>query len=136
MSHPPVSVVVAAAILDGTPPRLLAAQRAYPAALAGRWELPGGKVGAGEDEIEALVRECREELDVEVVVLDRVGADTPTVGGTGTLRVWWARLRDGEPQPLEHAALRWLGRDELDAVAWLDADEPVVAAIRAGWPPT
>jgi 8-oxo-dGTP diphosphatase len=131
-----VTTVVAAAILDGEPLRLLAAQRAYPAALAGQWELPGGKVGDGEEETAALVRECREELGVEVVLLDRVGTDTPTVGGTGTLRVWWARLRDGEPRPLEHAALRWLGRDELGDVAWLDADEPVVAAIRAGWPST
>jgi 8-oxo-dGTP diphosphatase len=136
VSSRPVTIVVAAAIVDGTPPRLLAAQRAYPAALAGRWELPGGKVDDGEDQTAALVRECREELGVEVVVLDRVGTDTPTVGGAGTLRVWWARLRDGRPQPLEHAALRWLGVEELDDVDWLDGDLPVVAAIRAGWPPT
>jgi 8-oxo-dGTP diphosphatase len=126
------AIVVAAAIVAGSPPRVLAAQRAYPAELAGRWELPGGKVDEGEDETEALVRECREELGVGIEVNERAGPDVPTVDGTAVLRVWWATVVDGEPQPLEHAALRWLAADELDEVQWLSADLPVVEAIRVG----
>ena len=128
-------VIVAAAIVDGEPPRVLAAQRAYPADLAGYWELPGGKVHAGEDDVAALVRECREELGVTVRVGTRVGADVE-IGAGLLLRVWWARLLDGTPQPLEHTQLRWLSLDALDDVAWLPSDGPVMAAVRAEWPDT
>jgi 8-oxo-dGTP diphosphatase len=126
-----VTVVVAAAILRGDPPRLLAAQRAYPADLAGWWELPGGKVDDGEDEQQALIRECREELGVPISIGDRVGADVATVDGVGLLRVWWATVASGDPQPLEHVHLRWLSASELDDVRWLPADAPVIEAIRA-----
>jgi 8-oxo-dGTP diphosphatase len=124
-------VVVAAAIIDGDPPTLLAAQRAYPAALAGRWELPGGKVHDGEDDATALVRELQEELGVVVAVGTRAAPDVTTVDGAGVLRVYWATLREGRPQALEHAALRRLSLAELYDVDWLEADLPVVAAIAA-----
>src|SRR5690606_41296970 len=57
--------------------RLLAQQRGYPDHLAGQWELPGGRVEPGETEVDALVRECVEELGVQVRVGDRVGPDVP-----------------------------------------------------------
>jgi 8-oxo-dGTP diphosphatase len=128
-----VIVVVAAAIVaPGPPTRVLAAQRAYPKSLAGQWELPGGKVEPGESDVAALVRECREELGVAIDVLDRVGADLPAVDPAFTLRVWWARVAAGEPQPHQHSALRWLAADELDDVDWLPADRPLVVPLRAG----
>lgn len=121
-----VIVVGAAIIEDG---RLLAAQRALPASLAGGWELPGGKVEPGEPDESALVRECREELDVTVKLLDRIGGDWP-LGENSVLRVWTARLVEGEPRALEHSELRWLKDDELLDVDWLPGDLPVVEAVR------
>jgi 8-oxo-dGTP diphosphatase len=121
-------VVVATALTrDG---HVLAAQRTRPAALAGRWELPGGRVEPGESEAAAVVRECREELGAHVSVMGRLGPDLPI--DAGVLRVHTARLAPGSPQPtaLEHAALRWLGPTELDAVDWVDADRAVVADLR------
>ena len=56
----PTQIVVAAAVISGS--RVLVAQRARPAELAGRWELPGGKVAPGEAECDALARELAEEL--------------------------------------------------------------------------
>ena len=130
--------VVAAAIVDpGPPPRLLAAQRGYPAALAGRWELPGGKVEPGEGDVAALIRECREELGVTIAVRHRIGADLPAVDPSMELRTWWAVIVAGEPRPHEHSDLRWLAADEVDGVDWLPADRPLVAPLRAGlvdWP--
>src|SRR3954469_9897287 len=82
-------VVVGAAILDGD--RLLAARRNEPPALAGGWELPGGKVEPGEDDCSALVRECREELGVEIALGERVGDDWP-MPGDHLLRVWIATV--------------------------------------------
>ncbi|HEU5157953.1 MAG TPA: (deoxy)nucleoside triphosphate pyrophosphohydrolase [Streptosporangiaceae bacterium] len=122
-------IVVGAAIIAGG--RLLAAQRADPPELAGGWEFPGGKVDPGEADEDALVRECREELGVEIKLGERVGGDWPLTATT-VLRVWTAELVEGTgtPRPLEHLALRWLAADELYDVAWLAADLPVVAAVR------
>ncbi|MET9721175.1 (deoxy)nucleoside triphosphate pyrophosphohydrolase [Streptomyces zaomyceticus] len=121
----PVVVVVAGALYDRG--RLLAARRSAPVELAGRWELPGGKLEPGESPEEALIRELREELGVEVEPGERIPGEWPLKPGY-VLRVWTARLLSGEPRPLEdHDALRWLSRSELDSVDWLDQDRPAVA---------
>jgi len=122
----PLIIVGAAIVADG---RLLACQRSEPPEVAGRWEFPGGKVEPGEDELEALVRECQEELGVVIRVLDRVGEDVPLAHGWALLRVWLAEIATGEPQAIEHSALTWLGPDELDSVPWLPADAPIVAEV-------
>jgi 8-oxo-dGTP diphosphatase len=119
-------VVVGAAIVRAG--RLLVAQRAYPESLAGRWELPGGKVEAGEDEPAALARECREELGVELVVGQRVGGDL-TIPGGRLLRVYEAST-DDEPTAHEHVALAWVPAGELEDLDWLPADRPLVPALR------
>jgi len=118
-------VVVGAAVLAGG--RVLAAQRSYPVEAAGRWELPGGRVEPGETEQQALARECREELGVEVVVGERLGPDVPLAGGA-VLRVHTATLADpeAEPRALEHRALRWVGTGELCGLDWLDADHALL----------
>ncbi|WP_422771713.1 (deoxy)nucleoside triphosphate pyrophosphohydrolase [Plantactinospora sp. WMMC1484] len=110
--------------------RVLACARSHPPEAAGRWEFPGGKVESGESEVAALVRECAEELGVRVEIGERIGRDVPMGHGSSVLRVYLARLVAGEPQPLEHAELRWLSPEELDSVPWLPADEPIVAALR------
>jgi 8-oxo-dGTP diphosphatase len=117
--------VVGAAILDEDG-RLLAARRSEPPALAGGWELPGGKVEPGEQEEAALVRECAEELGVVIRLLRRVGDEWP-MSGDAVLRVWTAQITSGEPRPLEdHSELRWLDPGRWYDVAWLAADLPVV----------
>jgi 8-oxo-dGTP diphosphatase len=127
-----VQVVGAAVVRDG---RLLVAQRSG-GPLDGRWEFPGGKVEPGEAHLAALVRELREELRVDVVpwgFLGEVVLDGPVGGGApgaSTMRVWIARLAAGEPVAHEHAALRWVGADELDALDWIPADRPLLPAVR------
>lgn len=129
MSDP--QIVVAAALFRQCEagPALLAAERAHPDALAGQWELPGGKVEPGEPETVALQRECHEELGVEIAVGDRIGADLP-IGPGRVLRVFHAELRSGEPHPHEHASLRWLTAGELEEVPWLPADRPLLPELR------
>jgi 8-oxo-dGTP diphosphatase len=127
--------VVAAVIVDDLdhPTRLLAARRSAPAALAGRWEFPGGKVEPGEEELSALRRELVEELGVTVAL----GAELPAPDGGAwpitskhRMRVWFARLREGVPEPLEdHDELRWLTAAELDDVPWLEGDVQIVTAL-------
>lgn len=123
-------VVVAGAVERAG--RLLAARRTRPASVAGGWELPGGKVEPGEAPGAALVRELREELDVDVAVVGGVlgpeDGDWPLDDGH-VLRVLRVRIERGEPVPeVEHDEVRWLGPRDLGAVEWLPAD---VAPARA-----
>ncbi|MER7010988.1 NUDIX domain-containing protein [Saccharopolyspora sp. NPDC000359] len=123
------SIVVGTAIVHKG--RLLAQQRAYPAPDAGRWELPGGRVEPGEDEPTAVVRECQEELAVEVRPTGRVGTDVPLSNGM-LLRIHAAELVDptAVPEAVEHRALRWVTADELTGLDWLDADRVLVHNLR------
>jgi 8-oxo-dGTP diphosphatase len=118
----PTQIVVAGAVICGS--TLLVAQRVRPPELAGRWELPGGKVASNETERDALARELAEELGLEVgdfAVGDRLGDDVP-LGDTATLRAYRVRLLRGEPHPHDHRALRWVTAAELHDVDWVPAD--------------
>jgi 8-oxo-dGTP diphosphatase len=119
-------IVVAGAIVAGS--TVLIAQRNRPPELAGRWELPGGKVAAGESEAEALARELAEELGVDVSVGDHLG--DVALSDSMTLRAYAATLLRGEPQPHDHAALRWVSAAELDDVDWVPADRGFLPALR------
>jgi 8-oxo-dGTP diphosphatase len=127
-----VAVVGAAVVRTGADgvPRLLASRRTEPPRLAGLWEFAGGKVDPGETDEQALVRELREELDVEVVVGARVGPDL-LIGDSAVLRVYLAELVRGEPALVDHDAHRWLAAHELDDVRWIEVDRPVVEELRA-----
>ena len=119
MSGTPTAVVVAAALIDGG--RLLLAQRTRPPELAGRWELPGGKVEPGESEDAALERELREELGVECVIGAALSGDVDLPGGL-VLRTYRATLVSGTPAALEHSALRWVDAETLPSMDLVDAD--------------
>lgn len=126
-------LVVGAAVLrtcDDGVRRVLASRRTEPPHLAGLWEFPGGKVEPGEDDEQALLRELAEELHVTVAVGSRLGEDVP-IGETAVLRVYVAELTAGEPAFVDHDAHRWLAAGELDDVAWIPVDLPLVAQLPA-----
>lgn len=122
-------IVVAGAIVRGC--TVLVAQRVRPPELAGRWELPGGKVAAGETERAALARELAEELGLEVADLavgDRVGDDI-ALNGTTTLRAYRVHLLGGEPRARDHRALCWVTAAELHDVDWVPVDRGWIADL-------
>jgi 8-oxo-dGTP diphosphatase len=129
-----VTQVVGAALLDDRR-RVLVAQRGS-GPLAGRWEFPGGKVEPGESDLSALVRECTEELGVRIVpqaFLGEVPLDGVVAGGTpgaSTLRLWSGRISSGELVAHEHTEVRWLTAEELEDLDWIDADRPLLPAVR------
>jgi mutator protein MutT len=120
-------VVGAAVVRRGT---VLAARRTSPPEAAGRWELPGGKVEPGEDPEAAVVRELAEELGCEVAVTGWLDGRVPIRPGLA-LVVALARLADGEPEPVEHDEVRWLGAAQLHSVDWLEPDRPFLPALAA-----
>lgn len=112
--------------------RLLITQRPPGSHLAGLWEFPGGKRDPDESWESCLHRELHEELGVRVAVeelYEEIDFDYP--GKRVKLRFYLARLIEGEPKPLECAALRWIGPEGLDTHSFPDADALLLQRIRA-----
>jgi 8-oxo-dGTP diphosphatase len=129
--HP--QLVVGAALIRGVAPlaEVLSTQRTEPPSLAGQWEFPGGKVEVGEGPEAALAREIKEELGLEVTVGAQIGPEVSVAGGRYLLRVYVCGVISGELTLTEHSASRWLRAEQLDDVAWIEADAPIVAAVAA-----
>lgn len=109
--------------------KVFATQRGYGEFKDG-WEFPGGKVEAGESPEEALRREIREELEVEVNVgdlIDTIEYDYPAFHLS--MKCYACTIAGGSPHLLEHEAARWLSADQLDTVAWLPADITLIPKI-------
>lgn len=119
--------VVAGIIKNGD--KIFATQRGYGEFKDG-WEFPGGKMELGETPQEALARELKEELAVDVKVgefLCTVDYDYPTFHLT--MHCFYCSVIGGELTLLEHEASKWLKMTELHSVNWLPADVEVVAAL-------
>lgn len=112
--------------------KLLAARRAPRLARGGLWEIPGGKVEAGEGDGEALERELAEELGVEVVAGEAVGEVVFSYPDVQIrLVAVRATLKRGELRLVDHDEVRWVEAEALDGLAWAPADRPLLPAIRA-----
>jgi 8-oxo-dGTP diphosphatase len=123
-----VQVVVAAVIERGG--RILVSQRGAAVGQPGRWEFPGGKREPGESDDDALARELREELGVEVAIGARVWTAR---AGPLELRFFRCGWRDGQrPRPLGSEQFRWVRRGDLPALPFPPADAEIVAALAGG----
>ena len=121
--------VVAALIWEGD--RFLACQRPANKARALLWEFVGGKVEAGETLEEALIRECREELDITVAPRDvfmEVIHEYPDL--TVRLTLFNAAIAEGTPKALEHHDIRWITVREIDGLEFCPADEEILKKLR------
>lgn len=121
-----INVVAAVIMKEG---RVFATQCGYGEFKDG-WEFPGGKVEAGESPEEALRREIREELEVEVNVgdlIDTIEYDYPAFHLS--MKCYACTIAGGSPHLLEHEAARWLSADQLDSVSWLPADITLIPKI-------
>ena len=123
-------IQVVCALIEDEAGRLLLAQRPPGKHLAGLWEFPGGKVEPGETAEGALVREIAEELGCGIVIGEALRPVTHAYEKvTVRLMPFLARQVPGDPAPVarEHAALRWVTREEIAALPMPAADEPIVA---------
>jgi 8-oxo-dGTP diphosphatase len=126
----PVVLVVAGALCDREG-RVLIAERPAGKHMAGRWEFPGGKVGAGESEEAALGRELQEELGV------MMGAARPLMrlsheyeDRVVELSMWVVEAFTGEPRGLDGQGLKWVVPSRLSDEDILEADLPFIRALQ------
>jgi 8-oxo-dGTP diphosphatase len=127
----PTIRVVAGALFDAQG-RVLIAQRPPGTHMAGRWEFPGGKINAGESELEALSRELLEELGVRLESAERMlelSHDYPE--RRVELCMWRVTAYLGEPRMLDGQALKWVQPAELGREDLLEADRPIVSVLQA-----
>ncbi|WP_345800219.1 (deoxy)nucleoside triphosphate pyrophosphohydrolase [Microbacterium sp. AZCO] len=120
----PIDVVAAVIEQDEL---FLACRRAPGRSAGGKWEFPGGKVEPGESPEEALVREIREELSVEILVTGHLTSDV-----TGPIRLICLRARlEGEAPATstDHDELRWVDHATMRDLDWADADLPAVRLL-------
>lgn len=121
--------VVAAIIIHED--KVFATQRGY-GEFKGGWEFPGGKIEEGETPQEALVREIKEELNVEIEVgelLDVVEYDYPNFHLS--MDCFICKIKSGELVLNEHEAAKWLTKEMLDSVEWLPADLGLVEKLNS-----
>lgn len=126
---PPLEVSAGLVFRGG---KLLITQRHAADHLGGLWEFPGGKREPGESFEQCLARELREELGIEVEVLEHLETITHDYPErTVHLRFFRCGLRSGEPEPLGCAALKWIGAAELEQHPFPAADARLLARLRA-----
>lgn len=128
----PVVFVVAVALID-VDGRVLLAQRPPGKTMAGLWEFPGGKVQSGETPEAALVRELREELDIDtrrsclapLTFASHAYDDFHLVMPLYLCRVW-----QGAPKPVEGQVLKWVRPYDMGDFEMPAADRPLVAMLQ------
>ena len=124
-----IEVVAAVIVRDG---KILCVQRAEHEKeyISSKWEFPGGKVEVGESLEEALVREIREELSVDIEVSEFLMTVEYTYPDFHlTMHVFKCALQSGEIVLNEHVDMKWLAVEELGSLDWAAADIPVVKAL-------
>lgn len=126
-------LVAAGVVVEGG--RVLLSRRKQGTHLSGLWELPGGKVEAGEDPREALRRELEEELGIAVTVGEILDVTFHRYedADKAVLLLFFEATRTKEspdPKPLDVAEVKWATRADLDPSAFPPADVAVLAKIR------
>ncbi len=125
----PLIEVSCALIMDGD--RVLVTQRSELMPHPLKWEFPGGKLKAGETPEGCIVREIREELDVEISVIQLLPSVKHEYSDSAIKLIpFVCTIRKGEIHLSQHRTYRWVHDSELDEIDWLEADVEVLALLR------
>jgi 8-oxo-dGTP diphosphatase len=113
--------------------KILAVQRgpAKYAYISEKWEFPGGKMEAEETEEQTIIREIREELDMQIAVKTKLLTVEHTYPDFHlTMHTYLCETEQSKPKLTEHLAFRWLSMDELEVLDWAGADVPIVEVLK------
>jgi 8-oxo-dGTP diphosphatase len=119
--------VVVAAIIQDEHGNFLCAKRGDWKSLPGKWEFPGGKANAGEELAQALVREIKEELSVDIKVVREF--DRSTTGDIELVCFVCDLISEKPTTSTDHSELRWVSEKDLASLEWSEADLPAVKKI-------
>jgi len=128
----PILTVVAVALVDADG-RVLLAQRPEGKPMAGLWEFPGGKIHAGESPEAALIRELKEELDIDVTeacLAPFTFASHRYEKFHLLMPLYVCRRWKGAMRPCEGQTLAWVRPEKLGAYAMPPADIPLIAMLQ------
>ncbi len=107
--------------------KILVTQRSEKMSLPLKWEFPGGKLEQGENEVECIIREIKEELNIEIEVLERL---TPNIHFYESFSInlipFIASYKSGEINLMEHATYKLLDKNNLLSLDWAEADLPIL----------
>lgn len=121
--------VVAALIWNGE--KFMICQRPVNKKRGLLWEFVGGKVEKGESKERALIRECKEELDIEIEVDSEFISTKHTYPDiTINLTVFNSRIVGGKPTLLEHKDLKWITKNEIPKYNFCPADVVILEKIK------
>ena len=126
-------VLVAACALVDADGRVLIAQRPPGKDMEGLWEFPGGKIEAGETPEETLIRELHEELSIavkEACLAPFTFASHAYPDFHLLMPLYVCRRWEGTPQPLEHAAIKWVRPKDMGQYPMPAADLPLIPMLR------
>ena len=110
--------------------KILAVQRSKRMSMPMKWEFPGGKIEAGETEVDCIKREIKEEININIEVLERL---TPSIYNYPTFKIelipFTANYLLGELKLKEHHQYVLLEKNELNTLDWAEADLPIVEEV-------
>ncbi len=125
------TINVVAAIIVNEQQEIFATQRGY-GDYKGWWEFPGGKIEQGESKEEALIREIHEELNCKIIIeryFETLEYDYPKFHLI--MDTYICRLdKNTSPKLLEHMSAKWLSKDKLSEVKWLEADLSLIEKLK------
>jgi 8-oxo-dGTP diphosphatase len=107
--------------------KILVVQRSETMKLPLKWEFPGGKIEEGETEEECILREIKEELNIEIELISRL---SPSIYDYPEFSIrlipFTAILKSGDIKLSEHKQYLFLNKDDLKKIDWAEADLPVL----------
>lgn len=136
ITEPDVTLVVAVGVVADSQGRLLIGERPHGKVYAGQWEFPGGKLEPGETVFEALVREFREELNLQVEAAHALFSCAHAYPDREVeLHFWQVTEYQGKAQGAEGQNLRWVHSDDLASVNFLEGNRALLKRVCAlVWP--